>query len=174
MPCSESTQFSAMETVKFYEGENKNQRVPLYCIMCGACIMGYRKIHQRSIYTLKQNKKKQNTYWQWLLEKKTRRKRNEYLPRSVVLKQEIQSHLAQVRSQGFMPWSHRDFLHPTPYSAALAPSDCHLLGPLKLYLRFLQFHKSEEMKMALREWLWMQEHNWATEFVSSCQAGKNL
>ena len=46
-----------METVKFYEGENKNQSVPAYSIMCGACIVGYRRIHQRSIYTLKQNNK---------------------------------------------------------------------------------------------------------------------
>jgi len=49
--------FSAIETVKFYEDENKNWRLPVYCIMCGACILRYRKIHQRLIYTLKQNSK---------------------------------------------------------------------------------------------------------------------
>jgi len=57
LPYSESVQFSATETVKFFEGENKNQRVPVYSIMCGACILEYRRIHQRSIYTLKQNNK---------------------------------------------------------------------------------------------------------------------
>jgi hypothetical protein len=27
------------------------------CVMCGVCILGYGRIHQRSIYTLKQNNK---------------------------------------------------------------------------------------------------------------------
>lgn len=48
--------------------------------------------------------KNQNAYWQWLwqLREKIHTKRNRYLPPSVVLQHEIQSHLAQVRSKDFI------------------------------------------------------------------------
>ena len=55
------------------------------------------------------------------------------------------------------------FPHP-PYSPDLAPSDFHLLGPLKKdALRGTRFEDDERVIRAVRTWLREQETSWYTE-----------
>jgi len=52
--------------------------------------------------------------------------------------------------------------HP-PYSLDLAPSDCHLFGPLKNALCGTRFEDDKSMIRALRTWLHEQETSWYGE-----------
>jgi histone-lysine N-methyltransferase SETMAR len=49
--------------------------------------------------------------------------------------------------------------HPS-YSPDLAPSDFHLLGPLKDALRGARFEEDESVSFAVRTWLRKQERSW--------------
>jgi len=52
--------------------------------------------------------------------------------------------------------------HP-PYSPDLAPSDFHLLGPLKDALRGTRFEDNESVIRAVRTWLHEQKTSWYRE-----------
>jgi hypothetical protein len=52
---------------------------------------------------------------------------------------------------------HFVFLHHSPYSLDLAPSDFHLFGPLKQHLGSCRIHNNEEVELAFGNWLRIQE-----------------
>ena len=61
--------------------------------------------------------------------------------------------------------------HP-PYSPDLAPSDCHLFGPLKEALRGRRFTSDQEVKEAELAWLDAQPKNFFSEGIRSlCNDG---
>jgi hypothetical protein len=56
-----------------------------------------------------------------------------------------------------------DCATPSPYSRDLAPSDFHLLEPLKDALRDTRFEYDESVIRAVRTWLCEQETSWYRE-----------
>ena len=48
---------------------------------------------------------------------------------------------------------HFECLHNPPYSPDLAPSDFHILGPLKEAMGGKKFRSDEEVRHAVHEWL---------------------
>jgi transposase len=49
-----------------------------------------------------------------------------------------------------------NFLPHPPYSSDLAPSDCHLFGPLKKHLGGKYFRNNERVMQDVQEWLHWQ------------------
>jgi hypothetical protein len=62
----------------------------------------------------------------------------------------IQTELFRIQQ---LQWELHD--HP-PYSSYLAPSDCHLFGPLQNHLRGECFADDEEVETQMRKWLRQQ------------------
>jgi len=58
--------------------------------------------------------------------------------------------------------------HP-PYSPDLAPSDCHLFGPLKEHLGGKMFHKNEEVIQNVQEWLHWQPKDFFRSGIGKLQ-----
>ena len=68
-----------------------------------------------------------------------------------------------------------ELLPRPPYSPDLAPSDFHLLGPLKGFRRGSKFESDDEVKCVVGDWLRHQSKNFLVrEYGSLCTDGENV
>jgi hypothetical protein len=95
----------------------------------------------------------------WQLHEAICRKRSGYLSQGTILQHDNATPHSAHQTQELLQLFHWELLDCPPYSPDLALLDFHLFGPLKQHLGGRRFHNNEEVEMAVREWLWMQEHD---------------
>ena len=69
----------------------------------------------------------------------------------VLLHDNVRPHIAVHTVETLQKLNFEVLAHP-PYSPDLAPSDCHLFGPLKEALRGRRFTSDQELKEAVHAW----------------------